>query len=378
MHRNRIQLPAVLLGLLALGMAILSPLQAPPTALADDVLVVLETKWLVLRKEDIGPLMVQTSEQISQDDRGIIHVRRFDPDYKNREDIQAPTLVLNKLFQTRDAETAKQIFDEQAGAGFPEAPGSVQCIGGMDLPNLGDQWVGYQGYSPCDSQVVHTRIVERYLNVVNVVYAYGLEAYTNTNVVTGFALTLSERARTVPNTATAPTMPAADLVWDGWPKQLAIGIAELGKEISGAGDKEGVDANGVRWYEQRWKRGREAESKHFGPMDIYTKFWVAPSIEIAQGIFQQQAKPGFPEAKETVGTGQFPEPELEPNLGAEHFLWNACNDNCGGKGTRYIHRRYVVRSGNVVFVLYTWGGNPLDNKIEHVQQWSEGILGRIK
>src|SRR5438067_206970 len=95
-----------LLGVLSLVAALTPLLVGGPTARADEPKISLEAKWLLLRPEDITlehQAIVQLPDQTSQDARGLLTVRRFDPDYKGRDDAgPVPTLVLDKLWQAND------------------------------------------------------------------------------------------------------------------------------------------------------------------------------------------------------------------------------------------------------------------------------------
>ena len=66
-----------------------------------------------------------------------------------------------------------------------------------------------------------------------------------------------------------------------------------------------------------------------------------------------------------------------PGVGNENFGWSACNENCNTEFFEYLHHRYVWRSGNVVAVIYSWGGNQ-DNSINQISFWAQAMRNRIK
>ena len=317
-------------------------------------------------------VVVQLPDTTSQDDRGQLTIRQFDADYKGREsDPPGPRRAIDKLWLANDIATAQQIYREQAGAGFPEAPTAVQNIGGVDAQAFGDESTLSGGFGPCDGKIVHFRLVLRYLNAVHVVYMYGEDEYVYADVIRNLGVKLNERVRS------APTRPAPDVQANVSPRQVALSIIEMGKQIDTAGEKEGSDGP-VQWYWARFKRDKGAIKSHIGPIDIWNKVWVAPDIETAQGIFGEQARPGFRDGLqvEKIGSGQFLMEPL-PGVGNENFGWSACNENCNTEFFEYLHHRYVWRSGNVVAVIYSWGGNQ-DNSINQMGFSAQGMRNRIK
>ena len=365
--RSRFPLARLLLGLLTLGVA-LAPLAAAPTVRADDPKITLEAKWLLLRKEDGGDQMVQEPDKASQDARGLLTERRLVPNWKGSEDHPpVPTLTLNRLWQAKDDATARDIFREQADAGFAEAGRSIDSVGGIELPPLGDDSRGIGG---CTSEcsVVHTRVVFRYLNAVHVLYVFGPREYAYREVVINWAKLLDERVRAV------PSGPIPEIVYQVSPRQVAISAAEVGSDADQVGEQEGSEG-GTPWYWVRVQRDIEASIRHRGPADVYTKVWVARDIETARGIYTAQAKPGLPEAKQGFGT-EFPM-DFTPNIGHENFGWSGCNDDCNTEKFNRLHHRLAFRVGNVVAVLYIWGENQ-STSINQAQFYANSMKGRIK
>ena len=357
-----------------LGLVLASPLAASPLQQTDpapaQAQVTLDPKWLVLRPEDVGPGMVLASTQTRDEGRAVYSELRFEPDYKGLEGPPpTPLLVVDKFWLADDTETARQIFQEQADAGFAEARGAVGSVGPISLPPLGDEARGIGGCGPCDGDVLHFRIVFRYLNGVHAIYSYGDRAYAYQEVAVNLANILNERIRAV------PSGPLPDKVWQIGPRDAVLTGADVAREAFSAGEEGGSDDRGS-WYWTRFKLTREFESRHVGPLDIYSKVWVAPSIEVAQAIFAEQAQPGFPEAQEEVGVGQFPM-EDPPSVGNENFGWSACNEDCNTEFFRYLHHRYLFRSGNVVGLIYIWGGNQ-DSSVNQVKVYANAMRDRLK
>jgi hypothetical protein len=353
-----------------------SLLSATPAARAYETKVSLEAKWLLLRVTDITEaqqVVVQLPDTTSQDDRGQLTTRQFDADYRGRDsDPPGPRRAIDKLWLANDIATAQQIYGEQAAAGFPEASTGVQNIGGVGATTYGEESTVSGGCGPCDEKIVHFRLVLRYLNAVHVVYMYGEDQYVYADVIRNLGAKLNERIRT------APTGPAPDEQANVSPRQVALSISEMGKQIDVAGEQEGSDGP-VQWYWARFKRGKQFETSHIGPLDIWNKVWVAPDIETAQQIFEAQARPGFNDGftlEEKPGTGQILMEAL-PSVGNENFGWTACNDNCNTEKFVHLHHRYVWRAGNVVAVIYSWGGNQ-DNSVNQIGFWAQSMRNRIK
>lgn len=360
-------LARVLLGLLTLGLGLVPLASAPTARAADAPKITLEAKWLVLRKEDMNSQMVQLPDRTKDDDRAQQTDRRYEPNWNNAESHPAaPDLVLDRLFLTKDNATAQAIFREQADAGFGEAKTTVESVGGIDLPPLGDEAQGIGGCT-ADCGVVYTRIVFRYLNAVHVLFVWGPKDYAYREVVVNWARLLDERVRAV------PTGPAPDEMHKVSPRQVAISAAEVGADAYQVDEGEGSD-NGTPWYFVRVQRAIEASIRHQGPADVYTKVWVAQSIEAARGIYADQAKPGLPEAKNPFGA-DFPM-DYTPNIGNENFAWSGCNDDCNTEKYNRLHHRLTFRIGNVVSVLYIWGENT-STSINQVEFYANSMKGRI-
>jgi hypothetical protein len=360
-----------------LALVVATPLlSAPLTARADEPKVSLEAKWLLLRTTDITEaqgVVVQLADTTSQDGRGQLTIRQFDADYRGREsEPPGPRRTIDKLWLANDIATAQQIYREQATAGFPEAPTGVEGIGGVGAQTFGDESTISGGCAPCEEKIAHFRLVLRYLNAVHVVYLYGEDQYVYADIIRNLGAKLNERART------APTGPAPDVQASVSPRQVALSISEMGLQIDITGEQEGSDGP-VQWYWARFKRDKETIKSHIGPIDIWNKVWVAPDIETAHQIFGAQAQPGFNDGlnlEEKPGTGQFPMEAL-PGVGNENFGWTACNDNCNTEKFVHLHHRYAWRAGNVVAVIYSWGGNQ-DNSVNQISFWAQSMRNRIK
>jgi hypothetical protein len=294
----------------------------------------------------------------------------FEPNYQGLDGPPAmPLRIVDKLWLARDVDTARQIFREQAEAGFVEARSGVSNVGGISLPAYGDEVRGIGGCGPCDGDVVHYRIVYRHLNGVHAIYSYGEKDYAYQDVVVNFGRILDERIKAV------PSGPLPDQVWQVSPRAVVLTAGEMAKEAYTAGEQGGSDDRGS-WHWTRFKLPPEFERRHVGPLDIYSKVWVAPNLEVAKEIFAEQAKPGFPEAEQRVGVGQFAM-ENPPSVGNDNFGWSACNDDCMTAKTDKLHHRYLFRSGNAVGLIYIWGGDQ-DASVDQVGVYAQAMRGRLK
>ena len=90
-----------------------------------------------------------------------------------------------------------------------------------------------------------------------------------------------------------------------------------------------------------------AVTSHIGPIDIWNKVWVAPDIETAQQVFQEQAKPGFNDGLQIKKVGTGSSRWSIPSVGNENFGWSACNEK---PDTEYFEFCTTATSGagNVV------------------------------
>jgi hypothetical protein len=361
-----------LLGLLSLGLG-LSLLPPAPAARAQEAMVTVEAKWLFLRMEDFKTdQMVQLDDRVTDDGRAKLTERQFDPKWRGAEDHPpVPSLTLNRIWQATDTATARAIFQEQANAGFAEARTSVPNAGGLEVPGLGEEAAGITGCSS-DCSVIHTRIVFRYWNAVEVLYVYGPKDFAYREIAVGWSKILDERIRALAK-ADVAAAPKSDEVRAVFPKQLVITAAEVGSDANEVGSGEGSDARGS-WAWVRAKRPIEASRQHLGPAEVYSKVWVAPDIETAQAIYAEQARPGLPEAEQPFGA-DFPM-DFTPDVGNDNFGWSGCNDNCNTEKFNRLHQRQTTRIGNVVAVIYIWGENQ-STSINQLEFYFRAMKGRM-
>jgi hypothetical protein len=345
-------------------------LPAAPVSGADAPRISLEAKWLLLRKEDVSDQMVQHPDRVSQDGPAQLTERRWDPRWRGAEDHPpVPTLTINKLWIADDVAAAQTIFREQVDAGFDEA-GSVQSVGGFEVPGWGDEAHGIGG---CTSECAtnHTRIVFRYINVVHALYVGGPREFAYRDVAVNWANILDERVRAV------PSGPAPDLLYrDIHPRQIALGVGELGGTAFLDGEGEGSDDKG-QWYWARVKRDITEAIEARTPAEIYSKVWVAKDIDAARDIFRAEAKPGLPEAREKVGNNfNMSQYDFTPGVGNENWGWQGCNESCNTEFFNRLHERYVLRIGNVAMVIYIWGERS-HASINQVAYYAETMKKRL-
>ena len=85
----------------------------------------------------------------------------------------------------------------------------------------------------------------------------------------------------------------------------------------------------------------------------------------------------------TVNTGSMaPDADAETTIlrrstGTASYAIGACNDDCGGANSQYLHERVVYRWGNVVVILYIWGREDQSNP-DTLATYAATINGRVR
>jgi hypothetical protein len=276
-----------------------------------------------------------------------------------------PIETVDRVYRAGDIGAAQRIYNAQAGvgAGLPETgvlKHDVFNLGPVSLPApLGDeaQMVGACERRECnadnrDRVTRHFRIVFRTGNLVHTLYTYGPDDGNNLNV----AFDLAKRIETRVNTA--PTGPLPEIVSNHAPEQIGFHVQELGPEITAMFERTGSDGRS-RWYEALFQRSPETLNLKLGPMTIYNKVFVANTSAEARAIFQENAVNALPQATEKRGP-IFPESKTKP-VGNDWHSIGACNDDCTGTETDQLHEQVVLRWGNVVAIIYTWGHESQSN-----------------
>jgi hypothetical protein len=275
-----------------------------------------------------------------------------------------PIETVDRVYRAGDIGAAQRIYNAQAGvqAGLPETgvlKHDVFNLGPVPLPApLGDQaqMVGACETRECSENrgrvTRHFRTAFQMGNLVHTLYTYGPDDGNNSNVAFDLAKRIEKRVNT------APTGPLAEIVSNHAPEQIGFHVPELGPEITAMFERTGSDARS-RWYEANFQRSPETLTQRLGPMTIYNMVFVANSSADARAIFQENAINALPQATEKRGP-IFPEPKTKP-VGNDFHSIGACNDDCSGAQSEFLHERVVLRWGNVVAIIYTWGHESQSN-----------------
>jgi len=275
-----------------------------------------------------------------------------------------PVETVDRVYRAGDIGAAQRIYNAQAGvrAGLPEAgvlKHDFNLLGAIPLPaSLGDeaQIVGACENRECSETrgriIRHFRVVFRTGTLVHTLYTYGPDDGNNINVAFDLAKRIEKRVNT------APTGPLLEIVSNHAPEQIGFHVQELGPEITAMFERTGSDGRS-RWYEALFQRSPETLDLKLGPVTIYNKVFVANSNADARAIFQENAVNALPQATEKRGP-IFPESKTKP-VGNDWHSIGACNDDCTGAGTGQLHEQVVLRWGNVVAIIYTWGHESQSN-----------------
>jgi hypothetical protein len=133
------------------------------------------------------------------------------------------------------------------------------------------------------------------------------------------------------------------------PRQVALTIADAGKEATQYIDEEGTDKFG-KFVRTRFERDRSNGASALGPNVMESKVWVAKDVETAKQLFKEQAAiKNFPERKEGV---QGPVEKVKPASYGEEYAFTA---GYWQDEKIWQHYRFVMRQGNVVAMVYLFG-----------------------
>jgi len=136
------------------------------------------------------------------------------------------------------------------------------------------------------------------------------------------------------------------------PYSILITADEAGRQALETISEDTTDERG-HWARRRFERDRETEDVRTGPIVIDHQVWSARDVEVARSIFAEQASLNgqFPEATDPRA-GSFP--SGIGGLGEESAALSACDD-CTDNREYHLHHRVVVRTGDVVNVVYLYG-----------------------
>lgn len=335
---------------------------------------------LVLRLEEVG----ERAKASKPKDGSVAGAKWYEVTFKRDSDPQisryGPELIVNRVYRADSVESARRIFQEQArGDYWPEASKegySVGSIGPERLePAVGEEATAFGGCTTSDCGPERRdriyrqfRIVFRSGSLVQTLYTYGYESGNYFDVAHGFARLLDQRLNT------APAGPPPEIATGLPPTAISLVVQDAGPEAVEMFRNNGADGR-ASWTEVRFERGQETITQKLGPTIIYNKVFVAGSSADAHAIYTENAVRQLPEATEKRGA-IFEEDKTKP-YGNESYAVGACNDDCEGANSEFLHERLVYRWGNVVVILYIWGREDVSNP-DVLSTYAATVAGRIK
>ncbi|MCC7106675.1 MAG: hypothetical protein IT307_16175 [Chloroflexi bacterium] len=182
-----------------------------------------------------------------------------------------------------------------------------------------------------------------------------------------------------------PTPPPAPVAQSGPiqrdPAEIALGPADMGKEITQVYLKTGSDDRG-RWAEIRFYRDIELTGQGLGPNKIVNRVYVAKDVSAAQAIYKDEVskQSKMPEAEDALGAvyvndGKIPKNTVQ-NVGDEQDSRAGCNDDCTTSKFDHLHQRTVMRYQNAVTVVYFWGSDSAATT-KQMDEWLGKVRGRM-
>jgi hypothetical protein len=159
--------------------------------------------------------------------------------------------------------------------------------------------------------------------------------------------------------------------------QLALFGDEGGDKAKASGTSKGSDSR-ASWYQITYKRDRT--NARYGPEITVNRVYRAKDDDTARQIYNEQAQPIMPEAKElNLGVNSLGPQRLDVGIGDESAAFGACLErDCQSRQevpTR--HYRLVFRMGNLVETMYTFGpesGNNVNTLIALARTVEKRIL----
>ena len=160
------------------------------------------------------------------------------------------------------------------------------------------------------------------------------------------------------------------------PTDFVLNVNDVGKEITQILSNSGP-SDRARWAEARFERGDELFKSNLGPLQIYSKAYVADDVPAARAIYDREVERQRQLPEATTRKEGFFTPEDVVKIGDEQNSIAFCNYDCGtSEKFDSLHQRTVFRAQNVVGVLYFFGRDT-DADVDQLNEWLRVLGGRI-
>ena len=173
-----------------------------------DLIYAVNPRDVCISPQEAGQLIQTITNQDGSDDRGPYCEVRYIRELKELDSHIGPLDIYNKVWVTRDIETAHALYSEHAKDGFfPEAaaspfPGRTEHVGDGQFEMKGTPGVGNEnfGWTSCNDncgtknfRFLHQRYVTRIGNVVAIVYIFGSPNDSHAEQVSTYAESMRGR-----------------------------------------------------------------------------------------------------------------------------------------------------------------------------------------
>jgi hypothetical protein len=140
------------------------------------------------------------------------------------------------------------------------------------------------------------------------------------------------------------------------PEDALLRLEDMGKEISQTQRRTGSDSRGS-WAEVRFERATNYLLSKLGPLQIYTRTYVAKNVANAMAISRDEVgkQSRMPEADKAYRVGGVFRLEGIKRVGDEQDSLSACSPSCNSNERVLPHQRTVFRYQNGVVILYFIG-----------------------